>query len=343
MSEMDFEAYLALLSRFLRLNVKQREDIRRELRAHLEDAIEAEIADGATRDEAVLRVLDDFGDAAELAARFSSVGRKQRWIMKGTMAAACIGLCVFLFNMFSPQAPPLAVAVTGADNVETVGSNQGEELDEALYDKIDAADRAIEEALARNIPEVTFDKAPLEAVLDWFKEFFGMNMHVRWSNLEDSTIYPDDPVSINLQDVTAERALRLVLEDAGGGDLDLGYEIDEGILIIATRERLQRRLITEVYSVTDLLDATVAYNREGKYGVSPNTSTQPQSSPVPPGELLTDLITETIEPDSWAKSGDRGTQEVFNGILVVRQTLDVHRQIDCLLNDLREAGAAEVK
>jgi hypothetical protein len=40
MCDADFESYLDLLSRFLRLSRRQREDIRRELRAHLEDAIE---------------------------------------------------------------------------------------------------------------------------------------------------------------------------------------------------------------------------------------------------------------------------------------------------------------
>ena len=33
MSETDYEAYLELLARFLRLDARQREDIRRELRA----------------------------------------------------------------------------------------------------------------------------------------------------------------------------------------------------------------------------------------------------------------------------------------------------------------------
>ena len=83
LSDPDYDAYLSLLTRFLRLSPSQRDEIRRELRAHMEEAIEAQLECGVPRDEAVRRALEDFGDAAELAARFSSIGSRRRWIILG--------------------------------------------------------------------------------------------------------------------------------------------------------------------------------------------------------------------------------------------------------------------
>ena len=369
MSDADFEAYLSLLSRFLRLDTRQREEIRRELRAHLEEAVEEEMAAGATRDEAVVRVLDDFGDAAELAARFSSVGRKRRWIMRGTMAAACVGLAVLVLNALSPQSAPLAVASLQAD------SGVGVEADAAQTDKVAPpadADSAIEAALARRMGEVSFSEAPLEAFVDHLREILEINIHVHWRDLEANGISPDAPVTIELREATGERALRLALETVGG-DVDLGYEIDDGVLIIASRDRLRRWLTTEVYDVRDLLAATTrevtrlsaqrsallrnqittaraALERASEIMSSEERSLEaaqkfvescfPQESAETAEELLTELVTRTVQPDSWADNGGAGTLTVFNGVLVAHQTQDVHRRLERLLSDLREAGAA---
>jgi hypothetical protein len=56
-----------------------------------------------------------------------------------------------------------------------------------------------------------------------------------------------------------------------------------------------------------------------------------------------ELIAKTVEPESWAEGGGSGTQSVFNGVLVVYQRPDVHRQIGRLLDDLRQAGAADAE
>jgi hypothetical protein len=50
---------------------------------------------------------------------------------------------------------------------------------------------------------------------------------------------------------------------------------------------------------------------------------------------LIDLITRTIEPDSWAENGGRGTISYFAPVhaLVVRNTLHVHEQIGGVLGN----------
>lgn len=52
---------------------------------------------------------------------------------------------------------------------------------------------------------------------------------------------------------------------------------------------------------------------------------------------LIDLITTTIEPESWAINGGRGTIVFYAplNVLVVRQTAEVHHQIGGTFNQLR--------
>jgi hypothetical protein len=52
-------------------------------------------------------------------------------------------------------------------------------------------------------------------------------------------------------------------------------------------------------------------------------------------QSLIDLITLTIEPDSWAENGGRGTISYFAPVhaLVVRNTLHVHEQIGGVLGN----------
>lgn len=53
---------------------------------------------------------------------------------------------------------------------------------------------------------------------------------------------------------------------------------------------------------------------------------------------LMDALTATIEPDSWDEVGGDGSMQYLGGLLVVNQTLAVHRQIASLLDALRAEG-----
>ncbi len=57
MSEREFEIYLSLLSRFLRLKPDQRGEIADELRDHLAERLEELTAEGLSREEAIQRAL----------------------------------------------------------------------------------------------------------------------------------------------------------------------------------------------------------------------------------------------------------------------------------------------
>src|SRR5688572_1710080 len=109
MPEQEFELYLSMLARFLRLDPAQREHIADELRDHFEERFEELLAAGHTREEAISSVLEEFGDAAGLAAHFSHIGnRRRRTIMRCTVGTA-VGLVAagIVAMSFWTEVPPV--------------------------------------------------------------------------------------------------------------------------------------------------------------------------------------------------------------------------------------------
>lgn len=67
MPEDEFEIYLTLLAKTLRLGDPQRDAIARELRDHLEQPLAELTEAGCSRHEAIKLALDEFGNASALA------------------------------------------------------------------------------------------------------------------------------------------------------------------------------------------------------------------------------------------------------------------------------------
>lgn len=119
MPDPEFDLYLSLLSRFLRLKPAQRDEIADELRDDLEQRLEEFAAAGLSREAAIRAALDELGDAAELAKHFTHLAqvRRRRLIMRltfGTVAALCaVALLATAFWPAHPQAPMPNVADAG--------------------------------------------------------------------------------------------------------------------------------------------------------------------------------------------------------------------------------------
>ena len=107
MSEKEFELYLSLLSRFLRLTPGQREEIADELRDHLQHRLDELTAEGFSREDAVHRALEEFGDAAELATHFADLARRRRrrFLMRCTLGSigAAAAVIFIAFAMWPPM------------------------------------------------------------------------------------------------------------------------------------------------------------------------------------------------------------------------------------------------
>jgi len=114
------------------------------------------------------------------------------------------------------------------------------------------ANSATRYQLNASLPEVKFDGVALGDALDFLRDVSGINMTVNWKAMEAAGVTKDTPVTLRLRNVSARKALEMVLAEAGGSSA-LTYDVDEGVVEITTRELADQRMYTKVYPIEDLL------------------------------------------------------------------------------------------
>ncbi len=128
------------------------------------------------------------------------------------------------------------------------------------------------------------------------------------------------PVEIELTDVPLERALDRLLAPVG-----LAWYPWQGGVMVTTQTRASEDLQPVVYDARDLVVRRIP-TEEGWEIVWYDSE-------------LIDLIKTCVAPETWDDAGGAGSALVFDGMLVVNQTWDVHRQLASLLKRLRRALA----
>lgn len=89
-----------------------------------------------------------------------------------------------------------------------------------------------------------------------------LNIAVLWRDLEENAdIYRDTPIGIEgLSKVSIRMHLKFLLMGvAGGNPVKLGYVVDDGVIVIATRDSLPVKMKARVYDVTDLVAPPANY------------------------------------------------------------------------------------
>jgi general secretion pathway protein D len=244
----------------------------------------------------------------------------------------------------------------------------------------DAVERTEEELRIRsslNMPvSLHFQEEPLVNVLDYIANNFLINVQADSEGLLENGITSDTPVTINVDGIRLQSALNLIL-----GPLDLNHTIENEVLWITSRLREQGEMVTQAYQVADLVvpipvEAPVSQFRPGSGFGMPGAS-GPSATGVPNGgfgqvpdptsnqfpipglsngsekasqapnydfEGLVNLITHTIEPDSWDVFAGQATitQHESTLSLVIRQTQRVHQEIADLLTQLRRLQDLQV-
>ena len=106
MSNDEFESWLSLVGRLLGLSASQRKQISEELRDHLESRVADLVEDGMERQAAILKAVEEFGDAAVLVKNLQSVSlnNRKRWMMRFmTLATAAMFLVAVLTMAMWPE------------------------------------------------------------------------------------------------------------------------------------------------------------------------------------------------------------------------------------------------
>ena len=247
MSEQEFDNYLALLSRLLRIAPQQREQVAEEFRTHLEDRLDDLLARGISRDKAVKLALEEFGDAAALAAELAQISaiRKRRWYMKASAftvvgLAAAVLLAIALWPE-SERLPGTPQAI--AQQPATKGKGKL---------KAAAPQKTLEQKLAERTT-VEFLDTPLTDVFEFVGSKNQIQIYTNRRALSDESIMLDAPITMSLADVKVETVLDLAMEQVSD---QLAYLERDGVLIISTVTALEGATEVRVYNCRDLLALT---------------------------------------------------------------------------------------
>lgn len=252
MSQQEFDTYLSLLCRLLRIPPQQREQVAEEFRTHMEDRLEDLLASGMERDEAVKVALEEFGDAAGLAAQLVSIvqGRRKRWIMRiGTVSVVGLAAAVLLGVALWPEGANVKAPQAVAQTEEKSEIPDGRPPDKEAKTEF-SAEQSIEEKLVQRI-DADYPEVPFKEVLEDLHERTHIQIYINHKALEAAAVDLETPISINLKSVRVDTALDLILEQAGEGNL--AYVERDGILIISTADALSGASEVRVYNCRDLL------------------------------------------------------------------------------------------
>jgi general secretion pathway protein D len=235
----------------------------------------------------------------------------------------------------------------------------------------DAAGRAVQAQLDRQLPELQFDAVGFSDVIDFLRDVSGSNLFVNWKSLEAAGVDRNAPVTARLHNVKFSKALNVILDSVGGGQTKLGYTVDEGVITISTAEDLSKNVVVRVYDIRDLIinvpdftdapqfDLSAASNggqggggggqggsvMMGNMLFSGGTTSSMTTGPTREElvESITKLIEDTVATDSWKDNGGSvGALRELQGQLIVTQTPENHRQLINLLEQLRETRAIQV-
>ena len=368
MSEHEFNAYLSVLSRLLRLEPGQREEIADELRDHLSERLDELLRAGCSREEAVRRALDEFGDAAGLATRFTHIvtSRRRRRLMRLTLGTLAVtAAAVFVGLALWPEAPgqPIAQRVVAQQAAGPRGRSAGTVDYAESYAQPGAAAYAARvpspeeialSKLKKPLENVSFTETPLSEVIEHISQSAEVDIFVD-RQLREQELALDEPVTLEIRhaQLPAGTVLELALNQAGLGEV-AGYTVRDGFVYITSKSQSTQ---IRVYNVRDLVFGGRASGMEmqgmpgdagydgmeygsGMSGMMPGGMAAPgfgQPGSSAGGTALTQVIRSTIQPGSWVEAAGMSGVAEYNGLLIVKAGEDVHREIEQLLQMMRSA------
>lgn len=324
MPEKEFELYLSLLGKLLRLSPEQKSSIEAELRDHFEERFESLVRSGMPREAAIQKALDEFGDVAGLAHEFTHLSRKhiRRRIMQGTLATAGVAAAVVIWaTLFRGPEPavgpaPNLVAQDNAANVETDTANTPADQPsaeirnwprDAKLEYIDPG-QFVSEKLRKEI-NVEFTGTPLRDVVSYIAEITQLPILFDIPALNENAITGDEEVTLIIHKTPTHAVLDVLLAEVNG--VQLAWMEDAEVVQVTTRDKADQTTSTKYYNVRDLLKSGFTHD-----------------------DLISVVIEMTEGP--WeGVDGRGGTIAEFGDLLVVKQSQRTQIDVACTLAGLR--------
>ncbi|HXX94028.1 MAG TPA: tetratricopeptide repeat protein, partial [Planctomycetota bacterium] len=197
-----------------------------------------------------------------------------------------------------------------------------------LEEDIKPEDKEILDKLKSIRITIDMQNAPLTAIIDYIREISGLNMHISGVDNADSEM-----ISFKVADIVLDGALRLML-----GPRQLAYVVRDGVVLITKQDQLKKQVKLELYDVQDLtygmkdfpgVDISLAQNAIGT-----TVSSGDEESKNFTGEDLANLIKNSVHKGEWEEADGKSIQ-FQNGLLIVRNSVEMHRNVRKFLSDLR--------
>lgn len=346
MPEREFELYLSVLSRMLRLNEQQKDAISDELRDHMEERFEELVRAGMNRDDAIRRALDEFGDAAGLAVDFTNVSKKRirRIVMRSTVAVASLAaVCAFFLTDVDPQqpglpGPGLLVAQNSgpADDATLEKPNEDSNPNSgnpaaASRMPIDfvMAGEAVAPAFLNEPTSGEFFDTPLEEFLSILSSQHDVSILLDSTALNEEGIETDLPITLNVDPFPAPDNSDQKENDAADSKVSdnavvtlqqaldwmtrahgLEWYVEEGIIHLTSLAGEEEREVSRSYFIRQFLVD----------GFTENS--------------LIETIQEMTSGQWQSIDGEGGTLGLVGDVLTIRQNWQTHREIELLLGTL---------
>jgi type II secretory pathway component GspD/PulD (secretin) len=188
-----------------------------------------------------------------------------------------------------------------------------------------------------------------------------LKIFVNWRDLYDNADV-DQTTPIHMDPISAiplRKALGLLLEAVSGGFVNINYNIESGVVTIATAESLPPVMEPRVYDVTDLIGRPADFYTQLGGTITAPTEREAGTEQLGEQEQLTreeivaeatirannlvQLIQQTVQPTSWVEAGGEGSITVYeNKKLIIYQTREVHKRIEEMFAELRKALGNQV-
>jgi hypothetical protein len=204
-----------------------------------------------------------------------------------------------------------------AGELQAKDAAHGQDFCRCVGESDAAAVARIENALSKPLGSngMDFSETPLVEVVNLLQEEYGIPIQVDDAALEEIGLNREEPITINLHNVSLRAALRLMLKQ-----LQLTSIVRDEVLLITTPDDAEKEMLTCVYNIRGFVEDT-----------SDKTI-----------DTLIDTIISCVCTETWKKNGG-GQAEIRAlkpGLLVISQTQAVHEEIESLLNtvhDMRDA------
>ena len=246
MSEQEFDVYLNLIAKLLRLSDNQRQAISDELRDHMEARLEELMDQGLTKEDAIHAAIEEFGDAAGLADQFTTITKQhtlRRRIMKtsiGVMATAATVALTFLYMLPIDRPGIQGPASLVAQQADAQAENAGE-----TAKTLDLLSQRI---------SVDYGDTPLEGVFDHLRHETGTNLFVNWTILESAGCESSHPVTLSLKDTPTTTVLSLMFQLINPVlNEPLDYAVLDDVVVVATVSEINRMRVVRIYDCLDLM------------------------------------------------------------------------------------------